>query len=206
MRFYKTSNILKWTYSSLVWKKKTDDKVIYLTFDDGPIPDVTEFVLDTLSAHNAKATFFCVGDNLVKYPELASRIIREGHKIGNHTQHHLNGWKTDNDRYYQDVDLCHQQVLKYNETKLFRPPHGKIKRQQVKALKGNYDIVMWDVLSWDFDPKQTAEECLNKTIHYTDNGSIVLFHDSLKTDKKIRKVLPSYLTHFLQLGFRFEVL
>lgn len=206
MRLYKTSPLLRWIYPGWIWKKKTNDPVIYLTFDDGPVPGVTEFVLDTLADYSARATFFCVGQNLERYPYLAKRITSEGHRMGNHTHRHLQGRKTHTAAYVADVDACSHQVALYDRPDLFRPPHGRMRWGQSKALKDRYKIIMWDVLAWDFHPDQTAKTCLEKTIRYTGSGSIVFFHDSIKTEEKIRYVLPRYLEYFREKGYVFKVL
>lgn len=177
------------------------EKKIYLTFDDGPHPQATPFVLDQLAAYGAKATFFCIGKNVAAEPDIYQRIIAEGHTIGNHTQHHLNGWKTDDATYLDDIATAQQ----YISSNLFRPPYGRIKRSQIKALHQQQNkIIMWDVLSADFDIGLTGEACLAYVLYHTQPGSIVLFHDSAKAWDRMSVALPKVLEYFSEKGFRFE--
>ena len=197
--------LLKWYYPQLTWNKTRDHKVIYLTFDDGPIPDVTDFVLKTLNSFSAKATFFCIGDNILKYPQIFESIKNDGHGIGNHTFNHLKGWDTSDDVYFQNFQKCQGQT----DTNLFRPPYGRIKKSQIAQIKSSYPemkIIMWDTLSGDFDTKLSPERCLTNVIKYTRNGSIIVFHDSLKAFDRLYYTLPKVLEHFSQLGYRFEQL
>ena len=201
------NRLFQWLYPYRVWSKKASEKVIYLTFDDGPIPEVTEFVLDELKNVNAKATFFCVGDNIRKYPEIYKRLLKEGHRSANHTFNHLNGRKTTKDEYVRNAKKCSELIVDDFEGKmLFRPPYGRIKGDQFRALKRDYEVVMWNVLSADFDPNLSKEKCLKKTIRYTKKGAIVVFHDNVKTMGKLRWVLPKYLNHFSKLGYKFKCL
>lgn len=210
MYFHKSPGWLKLLYPGLIWNKSPDkENSLFLTFDDGPIPGVTEFVLDTLSEYKAKATFFCVGDNILKYPSILKEIIAGGHSIGNHTQHHLNGWKYNDEVYLKDIIECNTILDAYmgkDRNRLFRPPYGRIKRSQIKEVSTNHHIIMWDVLSGDFDPNLSADNCLQKTIHYSKNGSIVLFHDSIKARTKVEHVLPQFLEHFSKLSYNFSSL
>ena len=176
------------------------ERVIYLTFDDGPIPEVTPWVLETLKHFDAKATFFCVGDNVVKHPEVFKKVLAAGHQVGNHTFNHLNGWKNPTDAYLENVERC-SQVLPGN---LFRPPYGVLKLAQKNALLPRYKIVMWDVLSGDFDHSITAERCLKNVIENTLSGSIVVFHDSMKAADRLQYVLPRTLDHFSAKGYSFD--
>lgn len=209
MRFFKTARWVRQMLPQYTWKIETPEPVIYLTFDDGPIPEVTAYVLDTLRQYNAKATFFCVGNNIKKYPEIYQKLIAGGHRTGNHTYNHLNGWKTVDNEYLSNVEQC-QQVLQEagmhtpTQKALFRPPYGKVKRSQLRILKAQYDVIMWDVLTYDFDPELAPELCLEKAIQYTVPGSIVVFHDSVKSIDKVRHVLPRYLEHFAERGFEFR--
>ncbi len=206
MFLHKTPIILRWLYPSLIWKRKTDLKEIYLTFDDGPIPMVTPWVLDILRKWNAKATFFCVGENISKHPEIFSRVISEGHAVGNHTHNHLNGWKTPLVDYFKNCLQADEAIgSEYSENRLFRPPYGRITSKQIKALK-NWQIVMWDVLPGDFSSKHSAEEVLQKAIINSSEGSIVVFHDNLKSFDKLKEVLPAYLEHFTEQGYKFKAL
>ncbi len=192
-------------YPNFVWRKPKQEKVIYLTFDDGPIPEVTEFVLETLAEYNAKASFFCIGNNIQKHPDIFQKIINDGHSIGNHTFNHLKGWATDDKIYFENIALCKDEMTSRGvATKLFRPPFGRIKRSQSKVLFPDYQIVMWDVLSGDFSLKLSPKTVLEKTLKHTEEGSIVLFHDSIKANKNMSYALPRFLEHFSEKGFRFE--
>lgn len=186
-------------YRDLVWKISTPDPVLFLTFDDGPIPEITPRALSILKEYNAKATFFCIGDNVDKHPEIFNQLLDEGHAIGNHSQNHLNGWKTKNPAYFRNILKCDKKV----NSKLFRPPYGKITRSQSEKLKKKFSIIMWDVLSGDFDPKITKEKCLNNVIHSVQNGSIIVFHDSQKAAEKMLFALPKVLDHFSKKGYSF---
>ena len=214
MAYY--NNSIQWIsllYPQLTWRKETTEKVIYLTFDDGPIPGVTDFVLQQLQSFDAKGTFFCVGDNVSKHPEVFRKIVAEGHRYGNHTFNHLKGWNTKDDVYFDNVKKCDdafEAVLQgsdmLNGDKLFRPPYGKISKSQVRYLKGDFKIIMWSVLTGDFDARQSAEECLKTSIKHTGNGSIVIFHDSVKAEKNLRYALPRFLEYFSERGFQFNTL
>lgn len=197
--FIKTPWWLKKVYPNRIWSIDTNEKNIYLTFDDGPHPVVTTFVLDELAKYNAKASFFCIGKNVQSFPEIYSRIITEGHRVGNHTQNHLNGWETNNEPYLADVS----EASKYIQSDLFRPPYGRIRSAQVKELK-NYKIVMWDVLSGDFDESLSKEKCLQNVIRKTSNGSIVVFHDSEKAFPRLKYILPLVLDFFRDSGYSFK--
>nr|WP_299031505.1 polysaccharide deacetylase family protein [uncultured Tenacibaculum sp.] len=208
MRFYfiKTPRILKRLFAKYTWSFFSTQKEIFLTFDDGPIPKVTEFVLDQLQQFNAKATFFCIGDNIRKHPTVFSRIINEGHSVGNHTFNHLNGWKNSNTTYINNINKC-ENLLSHQKTKLFRPPYGKIKRKQAKQLLANgYKIIMWDVLSADFDPTITKEKCLQNVLRNVENGSIIVFHDSIKANDKLYYALPKVLEEFSLQGYKFKAI
>lgn len=187
---------------SYTWRVPTTEKILYLTFDDGPIPVVTPWVLETLRTYAAKATFFCVGNNVQKYPEVFQQVISEGHAVGNHTFNHLNGWKTETNTYLENVAQCSQIF----NSPLFRPPYGRLKRQQLKALKKDFSIVMWDVLSGDFSQKLSAEKCLQHVLKNARPGSIVVLHDSLKAERNLRWVLPRVLERYAGLGYAFEAL
>ncbi|MDA9555101.1 polysaccharide deacetylase family protein [Pelobium sp.] len=228
MYLIKTPFLLKKLYpSSLVWNKSRKEKVIYLTFDDGPIPIVTPWVLKTLKNFNAKATFFCIGDNIQKHPEIFNQLKDDEHAIGNHTFNHLKGWITDDKTYIDNFNQC--QAL--TQTSLFRPPYGRIKRSQIKLIENqvtsmeyqvarsekqdnfiNLDlnqksqIIMWDVLSGDFDTLLSPEKCLKNVLKNTENGSIVVFHDSLKAWERLEYVLPKVLEIWSKQGYRFKTL
>jgi len=204
MYLIKSPLLLKWYYPSLTWHKSRDQKVIYLTFDDGPIPDVTDFALKTLKSFNAKATFFCIGDNIHKHPDIFEKIKNDGHRIGNHTFNHLKGWKTPDEIYTKNFQKCQE----ITNTNLFRPPYGKISLFQARhlraAMKGRKPkVIMWDVLSADFDKRITKEQSLQFVILRSLPGSIVVFHDSEKASEKLYYALPKVLHHFSKKGFRF---
>ena len=206
---YQTPGWLPLVFPQFTWSKKNAKNEIYLTFDDGPVPEATPMVLQYLRDYNARATFFCVGENVTRYPEIFQQIVEEGHSIGNHTFHHLNGWKVTTREYLDDVEDC-QKVLRLldhrKDKPLMRPPYGRLKRNQWKALTGHYQIIMWDVLSGDFSSAVSSSSCLSKSIRYSKPGSIVLFHDSVKTIDKLQTVLPGYLSHFSRLGCSFQPL
>lgn len=205
MYLIKSPFVLKWFYPSLIWNKSRDHKVIYLTFDDGPIPDVTDFVLKTLKRYNAKGTFFCIGDNIRKHPDIFNKIKNDAHAIGNHTFNHLKGWDTPVDKYIANFQKCQD----LTGTQLFRPPYGRIKKSQIskiKALHANMEIIMWDVLSGDFDTNLSPEACCDNVIKNAGNGSIVVFHDSLKAYERLKYALPRVLSHFAEQGYRFRTL
>ena len=258
MYFVRPPFFLQWYYANLTWRKATNEKTVYLTFDDGPIPNVTDFVLNTLKSFDVKATFFCIGDNIRKHPTVFDRIKNEGHAIGNHTYHHLKGWSTDDVAYLEDFEKC--QAL--TKTNLFRPPYGRIKKSQVRKLKdqrpklktevesekleveslkleaerlktkdqvmsekskvgslhyqnhvsnlksqiSNLDIVMWDVLSGDFDTSISPEKCYHNVMNNVKNGSIIVFHDSLKAWDRLEYALPRVIDTLLKQGYGFEKL
>ncbi|GHN01475.1 polysaccharide deacetylase [Cytophagales bacterium WSM2-2] len=190
-----------------MWRIPTTSKELYLTFDDGPVPGPTEFVLTELKKVNAKATFFCIGDNVRKHPSIFEKVIADGHGIGNHTFNHLKGWSTPINLYLDNVALCERQMATHQQkTNLFRPPYGRISTRQVKALKPNYRIVMWDVLTHDYSKNISRQNCLNGSIKATRLGSIIVFHDSLKAERNLTHVLPKFLEHFSSLGFEFKPL
>lgn len=194
--------LLRQLIPGLVWRMPASAPVLYLTFDDGPVPEVTPQVLDILAAHNVKATFFCVGDNVQKHPEIFQRLLSEGHAVGNHTQHHRNGWNSTATEYYRDVAECAALV----PSKLFRPPYGRIGRSQASRLRRKYSIIMWDVLTGDYDVSLSGEDCLGYAVEYSRAGSIVVFHDSIKAKDRVLYALPRYLELMKEKGFRFEVI
>jgi peptidoglycan/xylan/chitin deacetylase (PgdA/CDA1 family) len=200
--FTKTSPLVKQLYPECLWDVDTKEKVIYLTFDDGPIPEVTPFVLKLLKQYNAKATFFCIGKNIEANRDIFDQIIAEGHTVGNHTYNHLNGWQQENETYFENIEQCN---ALYPFT-LFRPPYGKLKPAQYKYLKDKYKIVMWDVLSFDFDLTVTKEKVMTNVINFSGRGSIIVFHDSIKAREKLEFVLPIIMENFSKYGYRFESL
>jgi peptidoglycan-N-acetylglucosamine deacetylase len=206
--------ILPLLYPSLVWKIPTLGKDLFLTFDDGPIPGPTDFVLETLKKYSCKATFFCIGDNVSKHADVFKKVVNDGHVIGNHTFNHLKGWSTSLEKYVDNVKQCEDEFrsryfagtnFEPRNSKLFRPPYGRITRRQVKALK-EYKIVMWDVLTVDYNKNLSAEACLQNSIRATRPGSIIVFHDSLKAEKNLTYALPRFIEHFQSQGFSFKVI
>ena len=182
---------------------------MYLTFDDGPVPEVTEYILDLLSEHKIKATFFCVGENVVKNQDIFLRIIGEGHCIGNHTYNHLNGWQAQDQEYINNIKLCSDvfKQLGYNsDIQLFRPPYGKIRRKTISKIRKDYKVIMWDVLSYDFSNRVSVQTCLNKSIRHTKNGSIIIFHDSKKTFSKIKLVISQYIHYLKGRNYEFRMI
>jgi peptidoglycan/xylan/chitin deacetylase (PgdA/CDA1 family) len=199
-RFVKPPKILRNFYKKLIWSFPSTEKIIYLTFDDGPIPEVTPFVLEQLKQYNAKATFFCIGENIEKHPDIFKQIKEEGHTTGNHTFHHLNGWDVNDQIYFESVERARAFV----GTKFFRPPYGRIKKSQIALLESRYSIIMWDVLSYDFDKKVSPEKCFSNVSQNTKEGSIVLFHDSIKAQENLYYTLPKTLEYFSKKGFEFR--
>ena len=201
----KTPWLLKKLYPECIWDVKTDEKIIYLTFDDGPDPRATSFALEELKKYNAKATFFCVGKNVKEYFDLYKQIISEGHKPGNHTYSHLSGWNTADKEYLEDV----RRAADIIDTELFRPPYGRITKFQIKALQGEkfkLKTIMWDVLSGDFDKKISPENCYLNVINHSKPGSIIVFHDSMKALPALQYALPKVLKYFSEKGFQFKII
>lgn len=203
MYFIRTPNIIKKLFSpELHWDFANDDGKIYLTFDDGPNPEVTPEVLQILDQFNIKATFFCVGDNVRKHPDTFEQLREAGHVVANHTFDHLNGWKASTRDYLKSVDEC----ARFVDSGLFRPPYGRIKPAQVKALKDDYKIIMWTVLAGDFDKRYSKEECAENVIRHTQTGSIIVFHDSRKTKEKVLYALPKSIEVLLNKGYSFDLI
>jgi peptidoglycan/xylan/chitin deacetylase (PgdA/CDA1 family) len=206
MYLIKTPFWLRAFYPNCTWKIPSKEKVIYLSFDDGPHPEATPFVLQELKKYNAKATFFCIGNNVLKHPNIYESILQNGHRVGNHTYDHLNGWKTETSIYLENI----KDAANLMESNLFRPPYGRITRKQMRALLSSTScpnkIIMWDVLSGDFDLKLTGEDCAQNVIKYTKPGSIIVFHDSQKAWDSMSVALPIILQYFSNLGYRMEVL
>jgi peptidoglycan/xylan/chitin deacetylase (PgdA/CDA1 family) len=209
--FFKTPWLLKKMYPGCTWDMPATEKIIYLTFDDGPHPTATPYALDVLQQYQAKATFFCIGKNVVEHPAIYRRILDEGHRTGNHTHNHLNGWKVKNDQYINNIVEASQHI----DSNLFRPPYGRITKFQVKILsdiaayKGsdrNFRIIMWDVLSGDFDRDLSPESCTLNVINKSKQGSIVVFHDSEKAFPRMKEALPAMLKYFSGKGYRFEAI
>ncbi len=226
----KTPRIIQQIFKNYTWSFSTSKKIIYLTFDDGPTKEITEWTLKTLNEFNAKATFFCIGKNIENHPKILQKILADEHSIGNHTHNHLNGWKSSNATYLKNVEEAENSIqsavfsqqysisinklknekknskLKTQNSKLlFRPPYGKIKPSQANKLREKgYKIILWDVLSADFDQKISKEKCLNNVLKNTNNGSVIVFHDSIKASENLKYVLPKVLAHFSKKGFVFK--
>jgi peptidoglycan/xylan/chitin deacetylase (PgdA/CDA1 family) len=194
-------------FPKLLWRKPDGDK-IYLTFDDGPDPKSTPIILSILRESNVKAIFFCLGENAAKYPDLLKRIIEEGHLVGNHSQSHVSGWRQDTDAYMKSVRQCQEIMgaIAGSSPTLFRPPYGRMKPGQIKSTLNDYEIVMWSLMSGDFDPRLSAEKCLHFVKEKTRRGDIVLFHDQASTIRKLEKVLPQYLEYCRTGGLEFSLI
>jgi peptidoglycan-N-acetylglucosamine deacetylase len=201
--FVKTPWLVKRFFSSYIWSLPADDNAVYLTFDDGPHPEITPWVLAQLNEHDAQATFFCVGNNVQQYPEVYKKIVTAGHAVGNHTYHHLNGWKNDDKKYLADISKAAELI----DSNFFRPPYGRIKNSQAVKLSQALQreescIVMWDVLSADFDTSISPEQCLYNVLENVSAGSIIVFHDSEKAFNSLKYALPGTLKYLKQEGFR----
>ena len=197
----KTPKLFHFLFPSLVWKKNTSKKKIWLTFDDGPTPEITSFVLDVLHTFNAKATFFCLGKQIKKYPEVINRIKKDGHYIGNHSYSHQNGYTTCKKKYLADVESCKKFIP---ESSIFRPPFGNLYPWQISKLKKQYKIIMWDVMSKDFDNRTNEEDCYYNVVNNVEPGSIVLFHDNKKSFKNLKSALPRILKKLKIDGYSFS--
>jgi peptidoglycan/xylan/chitin deacetylase (PgdA/CDA1 family) len=187
---------------NIIWRKKTSSKVIYLTFDDGPVPEITPAVLAILEQYNWKATFFCVGENVSKHPDIYNEILQQGHKTGNHTYNHLKGFSCNSADYLLNV----QKAAQFIDSDLFRPPHGQISAKQIKLLKNDYQLVMWDVITHDYNQKLSPEQVLSNITNNIRSGSIVVFHDSVKAADNMLKVLPLALDFWISKGYTFGLL
>ena len=197
----KTPKIVKMLFPKLLCSfPETEQPAIYLSFDDGPIPEITPWVLEQLAQYNAKATFFCIGNNVAKNPDIYHQILEAGHSVGNHTFNHLNGWKTDTKTYVENTAACAELV----KSRLFRPPYGRLRRKQRQLLQSDYQIVLWDVIAGDFDLKLTPEKCLNNILCFSKNGSIIVLHDSKKAWPRLEYVLPRLLKYYAEKGFEFK--
>ena len=205
----KIPSIIKTLFFNQVWTIPNNEKKIYLSFDDGPIPEVTPWVLNILKQYNVKATFFCIGDNVRKYPEVFKQIISEGHQIANHSFNHLNGWQTDSKKYIENVIEAENEISKHTNSslKLFRPPYGKIKpNQSYKLRKLGFKIIMWDILSKDYDVNLLPENCELNVIQNVSSGSVIIFHDSKKASKNLSGSLPSVIEKLQKAGYTFGLL
>lgn len=207
----KTHLIIKKIFSNYVWSISTSEKKVFLTFDDGPIPEITDWVLNQLKVYNAKATFFCIGNNIEKHPEVFNKLLEEGHAIGNHTFNHVKGWNTLNKTYFKEVEMCEVEIQKSPivnlKSKLFRPPYGKIKPSQSRILrKLGYKIIMWDILSADYKKEISKEKCLENVLKNVESGSIIVFHDSIKAFQNLEYVLPKTLQYLSENGYECDVI
>lgn len=205
----KTHRYIKWLFSSQIWSMPNPENKIYLTFDDGPTPEVTQWVLELLKQQEVKATFFCIGKNIASYPAIFEKVVNDGHSIGNHTNNHLSGWKTSTKTYLKNVGECEGEICKtyYKNSLLFRPPYGKITPTQSKKLrKLGYKIIMWDILTADFDTTISPEKCFENATKKVKNGSIIVFHDSKKAFENTKHALPKAIEYYKSKGFKFDVL
>lgn len=201
----KTPAILKAIYSSCTWSLSPARPAVYLTFDDGPHPTATPFILDQLKKYNAKGTFFCIGKNVIEHPDIYQRILEEGHTTGNHTHNHLNGWKTGTEKYIDNI----MEARKYIASPLFRPPYGRITPFQIKQLKRvvpNAQVIMWDVLSADFDTEINGEKCVENVVFKSKPGSIIVFHDSTKAWERMEYALPRVMEFCKKQGWAMEAI
>lgn len=223
MFVHKTNFLMRALYPNFIWRIPTEKKEIFLTFDDGPIPEITEFVLEELDKYKAKATFFCIGGNIEKYPDIFQKVVYQQHTIGNHTFNHVRGWDSEDEYYVDNFRKCEniivEQSLKSDvenggienrkskiDKRKFRPPFGRIKRSQAKEILKTHEIVMWDVLTGDYDQSLSKESVLSKALQHTEQGSIVLFHDSIKASKNMMYALPKFLEYFSERGYIFKSL
>lgn len=203
--FIHTPGWLKKLYPDCLWDMERKEKMLYLSFDDGPHPRITPFVLDLLKQYQARATFFCIGDNVVKHPGVYRRILEEGHAAGNHTQHHINGWKTGDGQYLADIREAGMHI----QSHLFRPPYGRISRSQIRKLRQENEstkIVMWNILAGDWDQGLAPEKCYQRIRKKIEGGDIIVFHDSEKAWERMSHSLPLLLREFTEKGYRFEVI
>lgn len=189
-------------FPSLIWKIPEKEKVLYLTFDDGPVPEATPWVLETLKKYNAKATFFCVGDNVRKYHHLYNQVLEHGHSVGNHTFNHLNGWTSVPEEYVDNIE----KAAEYINSNLFRPPRGLLRNPHYQLIKSKYKVIMWNVLSIDYEKKLSPQQCVKNVTRNAKPGSIVVFHDSIKAWKNMSYALPLVLEHFSKLGYQFKAI
>ncbi|MDA8596465.1 polysaccharide deacetylase family protein [Flavobacteriaceae bacterium] len=201
------SKAFKLVYPELIWEQQREkSKTIYLTFDDGPTPEVTDWVLDFLAKHKIQASFFCIGKNIENHPAIFNRILEGGHRIGNHTQNHLNGWNTKTDKYLKDIEEA-ARLIPREQGLIFRPPYGRIRKKQIRALKNQaYKIIMWTALSADWDAKNTPQVCIDNCLKNSKDGSILVFHDSVKAQKNLYGSLETVIMELKNRGFEFKTL
>ncbi len=202
MHFVRPFFFLPYLFPSATWRKEKNKNNIYLTFDDGPIPEITPWILDCLKEKDVKACFFCVGDNVRKYPELYQRILDEGHQVGNHTFNHLKGWDQEDSNYLDNIAQCRTLV----DSQLFRPPYGRLKKSQLSQVSKDYEVIMWDVLTGDYDKRISPEQCLNNAVNYSRAGSIIVFHDNIKAIANLQYALPRTIDQLRAKGFQFQLL
>ncbi len=207
MRFFKVNSFIQRYFYRFTWRLNPNEKTIYLSFDDGPHEIATAQVLDILKQYQIKATFFCVGENVNRFPLIMNRIVSEGHSIGNHTFNHLKGWSCPSKEYLKNVEMAEKSISTYTRTTLFRPPYGRIRKKQAsEILKKGYKIIMWDILSYDYDKSINIDYCLKMISQKTRNGSIVVFHDSLKSMAQTSQLLGKYIENMKKRGFDFKVI
>jgi peptidoglycan/xylan/chitin deacetylase (PgdA/CDA1 family) len=202
MLIERAPEIYRALYPGSHWRFNTDKKVVYLTFDDGPVPEITPWVLELLDKYNIKASFFCVGDNVRKYPDIYQQILERGHLTGNHTFHHLQGLKVTSKTYLKDVLEAEERI----ESKFFRPPHGHLRLPQFFNLRKHYDVIMWDVVTRDYSCLMTPEQVFENVKKYTRNGSVIVFHDSLRAGDKMKYALPKSIEWLLEQGYQFRLI
>ena len=206
----KTNRLIKWLFPKYTWDIPNNANKIYLTFDDGPTPEITEWVLKLLKEQDIKAPFFCIGNNIEKYPDIFQKVLQDGHAIGNHTYNHLKGWKTAKEDYIENTKSCERIIKEQTKdsdrrSKLFRPPYGKIKFSQAKILRQlGYKIVMWDVISVDYDKNTSPKKCLKNVTKNTTSGSVIVFHDSIKAFENLKFALPEAIRYLKNKGFVFD--
>jgi len=200
MDFVRTPGFLKIAFREITWHIRDTEPSLYLTFDDGPTPGITARVLEVLSQFRARATFFCIGRNVERHPEIYQQILSAGHATGNHTYSHLKGWFTPDTEYFNDISLAAQFI----SSKLYRPAYGMITPRQVRYLRQFYTIVMWDIMSYDFAYPTSPEKCLNQVIRFAKPGSVIVFHDSVKASEKLLHALPRVLEYYAEKGFTFK--
>ena len=211
MKIISPPKIITGLYHSLEWvMPPSSQKKVYLSFDDGPTPSITNFVLNALNKADAKATFFCIGKNIANEPSIFHEILTANHGIGNHTQNHANGWKTSTINYLQEIESCENEILqrgyKYDGKPLFRPPYGKITRRQINAVKTKYRIMMWSILAYDWLPEKNENQCLKNVTSHLKNNAIIVMHDSVKASINIKKTLPPLLQIIKDNGYEFGLI
>ena len=209
--FVRVPKFVQRLFPSLIWRKKTDNKKIWLTFDDGPEENITDFILSTLNELNIKATFFLIGEQIIKFPELTKKILNNGHYIGNHSLSHINGYITNNQRYLYDVEMAEKLINEKRvevgitqKIKIFRPPFGRINPSQIKLLKSKYKIIMWNIFSWDFKRNISHQKLYDNIIKNVCSGSIIVFHNNKKSADSLSKSLKSILVKLKDEGYSFS--